>query len=110
MYVHMNLPFNHGPFKYLIASPVYHRWHHADVPEAYGKNLANVIPLYDVMFGTYYEPGPCNEPMGALKTGVADKNPFAIYIYPFQEWARMIREKLAKTDGDTPVEQIHPGE
>jgi len=91
-YVHMDLDFEHGPFKYLIASPVYHRWHHADVSEAYGKNLANVMPIYDVIFGTYYNPGKCDAPMGALKSGIADKNPVLILIYPFQEWGRLIRQ------------------
>jgi sterol desaturase/sphingolipid hydroxylase (fatty acid hydroxylase superfamily) len=90
-YVHMDLPFEHGPLKYIIASPVYHRWHHADVPKAYGKNLANVMPIYDVMFGTYYNPGKCNEPMGALGTGVEDKSAIAIMTYPFREWAKMIK-------------------
>ena len=96
MYVHMDLNFDHGPFKYLIASPVFHRWHHADTPEAYGKNLANMMPIYDVVFGTYYNPGPVDAPMGALKNGIEDKNPFLIYIYPFQEWARLIRAARAK--------------
>jgi len=97
-YVHMNLDWNHGPFKYLIASPAFHRWHHADAPEAYGKNLANIMPIYDLMFGTYYYPGPCRAPMGALSSGMADKNPVAIYLYPFQEWARLIRELFAGKD------------
>ena len=90
-YVHMDLDFEHGPLKYIIASPVYHRWHHADVPAAYGKNLANVMPIYDVMFGTFYSPGKCDAPMGALKTGVEDKNAIAIMTYPFREWAKMIK-------------------
>jgi len=90
-YVHMDLDFEHGPLKYIIASPVYHRWHHADAPAAYGKNLANVMPIYDVMFGTFYNPGKCNAPMGALETGVEDKNATAIMTYPFREWAKMIK-------------------
>ena len=97
-YVHMDLPFEHGPLKYLIASPVYHRWHHADVPEAYGKNLANVMPIWDRLFGTYYNPGRCDAPMGALKTGVPDKNVVRIFTYPFEEWARLIRSSLRAAD------------
>lgn len=112
-YVHMNLDWTHGPFRYLVASPAFHRWHHADVPEAYGKNLANVMPIYDLMFGTYYYPGPCREQMGALKTGVEDKNPIAIYTYPFREWARLIRERTGRTRQDTtptPVNHNIPAE
>lgn len=92
MYVHMNLDWTHGRLRYLIASPEFHRWHHADVPEAYGKNLANLIPLYDVIFGTYHEPGPCRAPLGGLQAGLDDKNPVAIWVYPFQQWGRMIRQ------------------
>ena len=116
IYIHLDLDWDHGPFKFLFASPRYHRWHHADVPEAYGKNLANVIPAYDWLFGTYYNPGVCKEEMGALKTGVPDKNPILIYIYPFQEWARLIREAVYKLRGQSsdPVEQVavptHPAE
>ncbi len=100
LYVHMDLPFHHGPLRYLIASPVFHRWHHADVPEAYGKNLANVFPLFDLIFGTYLDAGRCTAPMGALKSGVEDKDPVAIYLYPFQEWGRMGREALSGHDAE----------
>ena len=96
IYIHLDLDWDHGPFKYLFASPRYHRWHHADVPEAYGKNLASVIPLWDKFFGTYYNPGVCKEPMGALKTGVPDKNPFLLFIYPLQDWGRLLAEEWRK--------------
>jgi sterol desaturase/sphingolipid hydroxylase (fatty acid hydroxylase superfamily) len=96
MYVHMDLDWGHGPFKYIITSPRFHRWHHADAPEAYGKNLANIFPFYDLFFGTYYVPGPCREKMGALNSGIEDKNPIMIWLYPFQEWARLIRESFGK--------------
>lgn len=96
VYVHMDLPFTHGPLKYLIASPAYHRWHHADVPEAYGKNLANIVPLWDRLFGTVYtfDLVPHEVEMGARKTGVADKNPLQILAYPILEWSRLTRMAL----------------
>lgn len=96
MYVHMDLAFEHGPLKYLIASPAFHRWHHADVPEAHGKNLANHMPIYDLMFGTYYYPGRCTEPVGALKSGVEDKDPILIWTYPFRKWGKMLRRRLRR--------------
>jgi sterol desaturase/sphingolipid hydroxylase (fatty acid hydroxylase superfamily) len=99
MYVHLDLDWTHGPLRLVIASPRFHRWHHADVPEAHGKNLANVFPFYDVIFGTYYVPGPCTHKMGALESGLADKNPILIWIYPFQEWARLIRNALGTLAG-----------
>ncbi|MEI8145720.1 MAG: sterol desaturase family protein [Alphaproteobacteria bacterium] len=83
IYVHMEADIEHGPFKWIIASPRFHRWHHADVPEAYGKNLANVIPAFDVLFGTYYNPGPCDEIMGAEKAGVPDLDFAKLFLLPF---------------------------
>ena len=74
-YVHLELDIDHGPFNWLIASPRFHRWHHADVPEAYGKNLANMIPLFDLMFGTYHRHDSCAEPMGAVRDGTVRVRP-----------------------------------
>ena len=34
--------------------------------------------------------------MGALETGIADKDPVAVIAYPFLEWGRMIRERLPR--------------
>lgn len=110
MYVHMDLDWDHGRFRYLLASPVYHRWHHADAPEAYGKNLANIIPAWDLLFGTYYVPGVCREPMGALKDGLSDKNPILIFIYPFQEWTRLIRKALARIGARRTAPEETPAE
>jgi len=92
IYVHINVDWEHGPFRLLVASPRFHRWHHADVPEAYGKNLANICPLFDWMFGTYYNPGTCKERMGA--TGVPENDVVKLMLYPFAEWTRMLRDAL----------------
>ncbi|MBL4849859.1 MAG: sterol desaturase family protein [Planctomycetes bacterium] len=94
MYVHTNVDWGHGPLRLLIASPRYHRWHHADIPEAHGKNLANVIPLFDVVFGTYYCPGPCDAPLGA--EGVPEHNPFKLALFPFVLWMRDLREFVGR--------------
>lgn len=94
IYVHTNLPIRHGPFRFFIASPAFHFWHHADTPEAYGKNLANMFPFYDIVFGTYYDATieEMSLPMGAKASGLSDRNPVEIYLYPFEEWSRLLRE------------------
>ena len=53
---HANTRINFGPLKYLIVTPQYHHWHHADDPEHYNKNFAIHLPLIDRVFGTYYLP------------------------------------------------------
>ncbi len=94
VYVHYNLDWDHGPFKLLLASPQFHRWHHADVEEAYGKNLANMLPIYDYIFGTYYEGGTCNEKMGIK--GVPHADVVTLFFYPFAEWGRMLKRQFAR--------------
>lgn len=95
-YVHLDLDWDHGPFRRVIASPRFHRWHHADVREAYGKNLANVFSFYDVLFGTYYMPGPCRAPMGAASTGIRPTNIVRLITYPFEVWFRTLMSTFAK--------------
>lgn len=87
-YVHLDVDWGHGPLRLVIASPRFHRWHHADTPELYGKNIANMFPIFDVLFGTYHVPGICREPMGAR--GVPENNFIKLMLYPFVEWGRMI--------------------
>lgn len=93
MYVHVDVDWDHGRFRLLVASPRFHRWHHADVPEAYGKNLANVFPFYDRIFGTYYVPGTCTAPLGA--EGVPQNDVVKLVLWPFLEWPRLASAELS---------------
>ena len=103
-YVHFEADIDHGPFNWLIASPRFHRWHHADLPEAYGKNLANMIPAWDMLFGTYYRAGPCHERMGAEAEGIPATDPARLLLLPFTLWARQLRMLL----GDA-LARLRPG-
>jgi sterol desaturase/sphingolipid hydroxylase (fatty acid hydroxylase superfamily) len=56
-FTHLNLNIEFKkPLRYILASPHYHRWHHATDKTAYDKNFCGVFSLLDVMFGTYYHP------------------------------------------------------
>lgn len=54
--LHANVNWDYGPLRAWISSPVFHRWHHSNEPEAKNKNFAGLLPLWDVLFGTYYMP------------------------------------------------------
>src|SRR5580692_7252229 len=68
-FVHANLDWTLGPFKYVIASPVFHRWHHTTAERGGEKNFAATFPVLDLIFGTFYMP------KGVLpdRYGIADK-------------------------------------
>jgi sterol desaturase/sphingolipid hydroxylase (fatty acid hydroxylase superfamily) len=55
-FVHANLNWTLGPFKYLLASPVFHRWHHTAADKGGSKNFAGTFPVFDMLFGTFYMP------------------------------------------------------
>ncbi|MBZ9767125.1 sterol desaturase family protein [Mesorhizobium sp. CA6] len=55
--LHANVRLNIGPLKWLIASPQFHHWHHANERAAYDKNFASQLSFIDVLFGTMHLPG-----------------------------------------------------
>lgn len=54
--LHANLRLDIGPLGWLIASPRFHHWHHADQPEAIDRNFAGQLSVLDALFGTMYMP------------------------------------------------------
>ena len=54
--LHANLNWSFGPFRYVVASPVFHRWHHTCEEEGLDRNFAGFFPVWDLMFGTFYMP------------------------------------------------------
>lgn len=54
--LHSNVSWTFGPLRYVISSPAFHRWHHSCEEEAIGKNFSGLLPLWDLLFGTFYMP------------------------------------------------------
>lgn len=54
--LHANIRINFGPLRWLVASPEFHHWHHSNRPEAYDKNFAGQVALWDFIFGTAHLP------------------------------------------------------
>lgn len=76
-----NIPF--GWLKYVIVTPQYHNWHHADDPAVYNTNFAIHFPLIDRIFGTYHLPGnewPTSTGLGAERF---PKGYVRQFVYPF---------------------------
>lgn len=56
IFLHANVNWDFGPLRGVLASPVFHRWHHSREREAWDKNFAGMLPVWDILFGTYYMP------------------------------------------------------
>lgn len=70
IFLHANVDWAFGPLRHVIATPAFHRWHHSKDPEAVDKNFAGLLPVWDILFGTFYMPNDraprnfgINEPM-----------------------------------------------
>ncbi len=80
--LHANVDWDFGPLRRVIASPRFHRWHHTGEAEGRDKNFAGLLPLWDILFGTYYMP---DRP--PTKFGVTDPVPRSLWgqlVWPFR--------------------------
>jgi sterol desaturase/sphingolipid hydroxylase (fatty acid hydroxylase superfamily) len=87
--IHSNTRIKFGPLNWLIASPEYHHWHHANEPDAYDRNFAAQLSIIDVVAGTLFMPKRqpkaygLNEPMPRLY--------HQQLLHPFKSIARSLR-------------------
>ena len=92
--IHSNTTIDFGPLNWLIASPHFHHWHHADHPEAFDKNFAGQLSILDRIFGTAYTPDSMPE-----KYGTSEPVP---HTYPSQlayPIKAMVEQHTPKTTG-----------
>lgn len=89
IFLHANVNWDFGPLRYVIATPVFHRWHHSKDREAWDKNFAGLFVFWDLIFGTFYMPkGRYPENFGIPEE--FPKDFLGQLIHPF---ARALRKK-----------------
>jgi sterol desaturase/sphingolipid hydroxylase (fatty acid hydroxylase superfamily) len=82
-FVHANLNWTLGPFRYVLASPVFHRWHHTAASRGGEKNFASTFPALDLLFGTYYMPPKTLPDAYGVSDAAFPASFGAQMIYPF---------------------------
>lgn len=82
--VHANVKWTFGPFKYIFASPVFHRWHHVAEGEGLDKNFAPTFPLLDIIFGTFYMPEHMPDKYGIANSDIPESF-LGQMIHPFKK-------------------------
>ena len=84
-WVHSNLNWTLGPLKYVVATPVFHRWHHTSPREGGESNFAPTFALWDWLFGTFYMPeGRYPETFGVDDPTFPTEGYLAQLIHPFK--------------------------
>jgi sterol desaturase/sphingolipid hydroxylase (fatty acid hydroxylase superfamily) len=88
---HMNVRLQVGKASLFYCSPQVHRIHHSRLPHHFDKNFAFILPLWDVLFGTYYAPARDEFP----PTGVPDEREITSFweaeLFTLCEWWKMFR-------------------
>ena len=93
---HLNVRWQVGRASFLYCSPQMHRIHHSPLPQHQDRNFAFVLPLWDVIFGTYYAPSWDEFP----PTGVDGEKEITSFveaqIFTQREWWRIFRAWRAR--------------
>ncbi len=83
--LHADVRWDYGALRGVIASPMFHRWHHAADREAIDKNFAGFFPVIDRLFGTYYLPrGEIPKTLGIGNQPVPGRF-LSQLLYPFRK-------------------------
>lgn len=72
LWLHANIRCDLGPLRYVLATPSFHRRHHADELAAHACNFAGVLPIWDLAFGTFHMPAEPPVRFGAGDTAVPE--------------------------------------
>lgn len=94
---HLNVKLSLGRWSWLVVGPQLHRIHHSSLPQHFDKNFAGYFPIWDVIFGTYFEPAKDEYP----PTGVPGSSVHSVTeatIYPFKKWLSVARAKITASE------------
>jgi sterol desaturase/sphingolipid hydroxylase (fatty acid hydroxylase superfamily) len=87
IFIHANLRFRFPGFRWVLATPEFHHWHHSSQPEAIDRNYAAFLPVYDWLFRTSYLPAHLPERYSTV-SAPPPEGFRAQFLYPFREWLR----------------------
>ena len=93
--MHANLRWDFGRLSWLWTSPAYHRVHHSALPEHFDCNYASILPIWDVLFGTYRPMRAGQWPPTGLGEGGEAKSLFDLVFWPVREPLRALGRRRA---------------
>jgi sterol desaturase/sphingolipid hydroxylase (fatty acid hydroxylase superfamily) len=82
--VHANVPWDFGPLRYVLASPHFHRWHHAAEEDGMNRNFAGLFPFIDLAFGTLHMPRDRRPARFGIPDGDVPERLWGQVAYPFR--------------------------
>jgi sterol desaturase/sphingolipid hydroxylase (fatty acid hydroxylase superfamily) len=94
--MHSNLKLDFGRLSWLVTSPGYHRLHHSSLPDHYNQNYAFILPIWDVIFGSYRPARPGEWPKVGLGEGEEPRGIVDLICWPIRGRIRSPRACLTR--------------
>lgn len=80
--IHSNTRLDLGRWSWVLNAPAYHRLHHSASPEHFNVNFAGLLPIYDVICGTYRPARAGERPVTGLDTGQVARSWWDVMTWP----------------------------
>jgi len=80
--IHSNTRLDFGRWSWLLNAPSYHRLHHSASAEHFDVNFAALLPIFDVMTGSYRPARPGELPATGLDTGDRPESAAEVAAWP----------------------------
>jgi len=90
-FIHLNARISLGPLNRVFCTPHTHRIHHSSLEKHWGKNFCSALSLWDVLFGTHYQPAPDEWP----PCGIPNEKALSIAsetVMPLVQWGKMLNQ------------------
>ncbi len=112
LFLHANVRWRWRPLHRLVITPEFHHWHHSNEVDARSTNYSVFLPVWDIIFGTYFMPSDRRPAVygidGPVSRGILGqlwdpfrglRNPIRLLRHPIgtaRELLRMVRRGLAQ--------------
>ena len=90
---HSNIRLSLGPLTPVLVGPQLQRIHHSRLLEHRDQNFAQVFPIFDILFGTYYRPAPDEYPPTGTDELASDAHVLDTTTRPFERWWAMLTQR-----------------
>ena len=109
---HANVDLKMGVLNYVVNTPEVHRWHHAKEKASGARNFGMQLPIWDIVFGTFYCPKDRPPPRLLGHGGHEPSGFFAQWLSPFMpkraaSWKAIPKERMPfrSADADARIPQ-----
>ncbi|HEC10855.1 MAG TPA: sterol desaturase family protein [Acidimicrobiales bacterium] len=84
LWAHLNVRWRLRPLHKVILTPEFHHWHHANEPDAINTNYSVFLPVWDLIWGTYYMPSDRRPQIYGTDEPVPTRGVWGQLLYPFR--------------------------